>query len=46
MYARGQVAKQIVGAFRGVGTHGSPYKSALVLTDALAGHGHAGPPHR
>lgn len=35
---RAAVAKQVVGAFQGVGTHGSPYKSALVLTDALAGH--------
>jgi hypothetical protein len=35
---RAAVARQVVGAFRGVGTQGMPYRSALVLTDALAGH--------
>jgi hypothetical protein len=32
------VAREVVGAFRGVGTQTSGYSSALLLTDALAGH--------
>ena len=35
---RASVADEIVASFRGVGTHPSAYRSALVLTDALAGH--------
>jgi hypothetical protein len=32
------VAREIVGSFKGVGTSGPAHKSALILTDALAGH--------
>lgn len=35
---RTAVAREIVGSFQGVGTSGPAYKSALILTDALAGH--------
>jgi hypothetical protein len=35
---RAAVAREIVGAFDGVGSRGPVYKSALILTDALAGH--------
>ncbi|HEV2293590.1 MAG TPA: FIST N-terminal domain-containing protein [Tepidisphaeraceae bacterium] len=35
---RASVAQEIVGSFKGVGTSGPAYKSALILTDALAGH--------
>jgi hypothetical protein len=35
---RAAVARQIVTSFQGVGTRGPAYKSALILTDALAGH--------
>lgn len=35
---RAAVAKEIAGSFQGVGTSGPAYKSALILTDALAGH--------
>jgi hypothetical protein len=35
---RTAVAREIVGSFKGVGTSGPAYKSALILTDALAGH--------
>jgi hypothetical protein len=35
---RAAAAKKIVSAFQGVGKHVSGYSSALILTDALAGH--------
>jgi hypothetical protein len=35
---RAAVAKEIVSSFAGVGSRGPAYKSALILTDALAGH--------
>jgi hypothetical protein len=31
-------ARELVKSFRGLGTHAYPYRSALVMTDALAGH--------
>lgn len=31
-------AKEMVAGFRGLGVHSYPYRSALVMTDALAGH--------
>lgn len=35
---RAAAARSLVGSFRGLGTHPYPYRSALVMTDALAGH--------
>jgi hypothetical protein len=35
---RGAVADQVVASFRGIGGYGHGHSSALVLTDALAGH--------
>jgi hypothetical protein len=35
---RAAVAREIVASFDGVGSRGPAYKSALILTDALAGH--------
>lgn len=35
---RGAVAKQIAAAFQGIGASSPNYRSALILTDALAGH--------
>ncbi len=35
---RRQAARDIVSSFRGVSVHTYPYRSALVMTDALAGH--------
>jgi hypothetical protein len=35
---RAKVAKDISTSFQGIGTHTPTYKSALILTDALAGH--------
>lgn len=35
---RGKAARAIVGGFRGLDSHKYLYRSALVLTDALAGH--------
>ena len=35
---RGRAAREIVSSFRGLGVHEYPYRSALVLADALAGH--------
>ena len=35
---RASVAKEVVNSFAGVGASGPAYKSALILTDALAGH--------
>lgn len=32
------VARDMVKSFRGLGVHAYPYRSALVMTDALAGH--------
>lgn len=36
-----QAADQVVASFRGVKTRGLPYRAALVMTDALAGHSDA-----
>jgi hypothetical protein len=35
---RGKAAQDVVQSFRGLGAHEFPYRSALILTDALAGH--------
>jgi hypothetical protein len=35
---RAAAAREVVKSFRGLGAHPYPYRSALVLTDALAGH--------
>jgi hypothetical protein len=35
---RSTVAKEMTSVFQGIGKHASGYQSALVLTDALAGH--------
>jgi hypothetical protein len=35
---RGKVAQDVVSAFRGMSTYDHPYRSALIMTDALAGH--------
>ncbi len=35
---RAAAAKQLVSSFQGLETHDFPFRSALVLTDALAGH--------
>lgn len=35
---RERAARDVVAAFRGVDAHDVPYRSALVMTDALAGH--------
>jgi hypothetical protein len=35
---RASAAREIVSSFRGLGAHALPYRSALVMTDALAGH--------
>ena len=34
-------ASQVVATFRGIGAHARPHRSALVMTDALAGHNDA-----
>jgi hypothetical protein len=39
--APGESARQLVEAFRGVGKSSHPYRNALVMTDALAGHADA-----
>ncbi|HYO98048.1 MAG TPA: FIST N-terminal domain-containing protein [Polyangiaceae bacterium] len=36
--SREQAAREMAASFRGPGTHTHPYRSALVMTDALAGH--------
>ena len=35
---RGRAAQQVVATFRGLRDHEYPYRAALVMTDALAGH--------
>ena len=35
---RARAARDMVAEFRGIGVHAYPYRSALVMTDALAGH--------
>ena len=35
---RTAAARELVRSFRGLGTHAYPYRSALIMTDALAGH--------
>ena len=36
---RARAAREVVAAFRGVESHDYAYRSALIMTDALAGHG-------
>ena len=35
---RAKAARDVVAGFRGLATHEFPYRSALIMTDALAGH--------
>jgi hypothetical protein len=35
---RARAAREVVSAFNGTGPRGFPYRSALIMTDALAGH--------
>ncbi len=35
---RAQAARELVGSFRGLTTHDFPYRAAMIMTDALAGH--------
>ena len=35
---RAKAARDVVAGFRGLGAHEFPYRSALIMTDALAGH--------